>query len=149
MITILKIKAHNVPGVLDRIAGLFRHYGWNIDNLSAGEVARGVTQIKIVYKSRYIDENLLHNRISRMDYVQDWEICRDETHIMRETAILKIKEENCVSRLLKAGKILERRESVLFVEYTGTPWDMEEILSSVDYISCDRSGGVVIARTEE
>lgn len=149
MITIFKIKVHNVPGVLDRIAGLFRHYGWNIDNLSAGEVSQGITQIKIVYRSRYIDENLLHNKISRMDYVQDWEICRAETHLIRETLLLKIKEANCTTQLLKNGKILCRTDDVLFIEYTSTPWDVEDVLASADYISCDRSGGIVLAKAEE
>ncbi|MEA4852902.1 MAG: hypothetical protein VB082_01350 [Christensenella sp.] len=149
MITIFKIKVYNVPGVLDRIAGLFRHYGWNIDNLSAGEVERGVTQIKIIYRSRYVDENLLHDKIARMDYVQSWEICRQETHIMRETVVLRIKEELCDPALLGKGKVLYRDGDMLLVECTDTPWKIEELLASVEYVSCDRSGVIGIFKTEE
>ncbi len=149
MLTIFKIKVYNVPGVLDRIAGLFRHYGWNIDNLSAGEVEQGVTQIKIIYRKRYVDENLLHDKISRMDYVQSWEICRDETHIMRETIILKIKEANCTPTIQKEGKILYRNDNILFIEYTNDPRIIEDMLSTTEYISCDRSGVIGISKLEE
>ncbi len=149
MTTILKITVDNVAGVLDRIAGVFRHYGWNIDNISAAELKPGITDIKISYKSRFVDEAIIHKKISKMDYVKKYEICTEQTHILLEIAIIKIKEADITPELKEKGKLLFQNEDICFIEYTAFPGDVLNMLSSVNWIDCDRSGGIGLRTTEE
>lgn len=149
MITILKLLVNNNPGVLDRIAGLFRHNGWNIDSISAAGIKENLSQINIVYKSRFVDEQMLHNKLSRVDYVKSWEECTQQTHIISELVILKIREKDIPTLLIEDKKILYRDGDILFVEYAAEPWKIDELLENEAILSFVRSGGLGIAKKEE
>ena len=146
MITIMKLQVYNSPGVLDRVAGLFRHNGWNIESISAGVSKGSVTYINVSFKNRYVDKRLLSKQISRMDFVIDWEECTPDTHIMRELLLIKIKREDFDSMLLPEKRIIREEGELVLVESVGAPWEIDEFLQSANALECTRSGVTMMAR---
>ena len=106
MTTILRLKVYNTPGVLDRVAGLFRHNGWNIESISAGAALGNVTCIDVSFQNRYVDMKLLSKQISRLDFVIRWEECTPDTHLMRELLLLKIHRDAYDDLLVGEKKII-------------------------------------------
>ena len=146
MITILNMEVYNTPGVLDRVAGLFRHNGWNIESISAGVSNGSVAYINVSFKNRYVDMRLLAKQISRMDSVISWTECTPETHFAREMLLLKVKKSDADNIALAGQKTIHEEGGYVFVECTGAPWEIDEILKSIDAAECKRSGAIMISK---
>jgi len=140
------LQVYNTPGVLDRVAGLFRHNGWNIESLST-EISKGsVTYINVSFKNRYVDMKLLAKQISRMDSVIDWSECTSDTHLMRELLLLKIYKSDLDSLLLPVKKIIREETEFLFLECVGAPWEIDDLLQNLDVVEYTRSGVTMISK---
>ncbi len=146
MITILTLQVYNTPGVLDRVAGLFRHNGWNIESISAGVIEDGTTSINISFKNQYVDMKHLAKQISKMDFVKSWEECTADTHFIRELLLIKIRKEEFDSLRLPQKNILHEDGGELWVECAAAPGEIDEALRQVAALDCARSGGTIISR---
>ncbi len=146
MITILTLQVYNTPGVLDRVAGLFRHNGWNIESISAGVIKEGATSINITFKNQYVDMKQLSKQISKMEFVRGWEECTADTHFMRELLLIKIRKEDFDALPLPQKHVIHDGGGVLWVECADSPGEIDEALRSVSVLDCARSGGTIISR---
>lgn len=146
MVTILTLQVYNTPGVLDRVAGLFRHNGWNIESISAGVVKDNTTSIHVSFRNKYVDMQFLAKQISKMDFVKSWEECTADTHFIRELLLLKIPKEDFDALPLPQKSILHEKDGVVLVECVAAPQEIDDVLKSIDAINCARSGGTMISR---
>ncbi len=146
MITILSLRVYNTPGVLDRVAGLFRHNGWNIESISAGVIDDGTTGINISFKNQYVDMKHLSKQISKMDFVKSWEECTAKTHFMRELLLIKIHKEELDALTLPQKNVIHEDDGLLWVECAASPSEIDEALRSVSALECARSGGTIISK---
>ena len=146
MITIMTLQVYNTPGVLDRVAGLFRHNGWNIESISAGVVRESVTSIHVSFKNQYVDMRQLAKQLSRMDFVKSWEECTADTHFIRELLLIKLYKTDFENLPLPQKSIIFEDGDVLLAECVAAPWEIDEALRSVDALECARSGGTIISK---
>ncbi len=146
MINILKLQVYNTPGVLDRVAGLFRHNGWNIESISAGVIEDGTTSINISFKNQYADMKQLAKQIAKMDFVKSWEQCTPETHLMRELLLIKLRKEDYEALQLPQKHILHEEANVIWAECAAEPAEIDEALRQVAALECARSGGTIISK---
>ena len=146
MTTIMRLQVHNNPGVLDRVAGLFRHNGWNIESISAGVSKGSITYINVSFKNRYVDMRLLSKQISRMDFVIDWEECTPDTHLMRELLLIKIYRKDFEGVSLPEKKIIREEGEFVLVECASAPWEIDEFIQSANVLECTRSGVTMIIK---
>ena len=146
MITILTLLVYNTPGVLDRVAGLFRHNGWNIESISAGVIKEGATSINISFKNQYADMKQLSKQIAKMDFVKSWEECTAQTHFIRELLLVKIRKEDFDNLQLPQKSIIYEDGGVLWVECAAAPNEIDEALRHFVPLDCARSGGTIISK---
>ena len=146
MTTIMRLKVYNAPGVLDRVAGMFRHNGWDIESISAGVSKCSHTYINVSFKNRYVDMRLLAKQISKMDFVIDWEECTPETHMMRELILIKISKKDLDRNDVPDLTIICEENEVIAAYCVSTPWEIDEMMQSPYFIECTRSGVTMISK---
>lgn len=140
----VKMLVENSPGVLDRVTGIIRRHGWNIESLTVAEIAPGTTQMNFSINGKAVDIDILSRNLSDLDFVKSWEECTERTHLFRETVIIKMKKSD-LEKAEGAGMLCEN-DGIVVVEYLGTPKEIDHILlrlSSV-MLACDRSGAMSI-----
>lgn len=144
---VLKILAYDRPGALDRIAGLIRRKGWNIDSLTAGDVGGGLTQICISMHGPAVDAESLGEHFSELDIIQSWQECRRDTYTIREMVLFCVEKSGGCIADIDGARVVVRRNGMLYAEYTGTPDEVDELLHAMRgrMISCVRSGPLVIS----
>lgn len=148
---VLRILAYDRPGALDRISGLIRRKGWNIDSLTAGDMGGGLTQICISMHGPTVDAKALGEHLSELDSVHSWEECGRDTHIMQEMVMFCVeKNEECMSNI-NGAHVIARRGGTIYAVYTGTPDEVDELLGSMRgrMLSSVRSGPLLIGDGEE
>ncbi len=146
MITILTLQVYNTPGVLDRVAGMFRHNGWNIESISAGVIKDSTTSIHVSFKNQYVDMRHLSKQLSKMEFVKSWEECTPDTHFIRELLLIKIYRDDFESLSLPQKHIVAEDGEVLLVECVAEPWEIDDLLHAINPLECARSGGTIILK---
>lgn len=148
MSIILKLTVQDRHGVLDRITGLIRRNGWNISEINAGETGGGLSTINIRMKDRGADLQVLGNHLSKLDCIKAWETCSTAEHFIRELLILKIAEADYNTAPIAGSHIVERDGSMLYIEYTGLPWEIDALLDQLadSVVACSRAGVLSIRK---
>lgn len=147
------------PGVLNRVASLFRRRNFNIDSLTVGHTnIPGVSRMTIVVgtgktNAYHVEMNLnkLVNVISVRDVTQDRTVTRD-------LALIKVKadagaraEISQIAEIFRA-KIVDVSQTSLIVEVTGTEDKIDsmlDLLRPFGIIEMVRTGRVAMVRGEE
>lgn len=147
MEVILKIWAQDRPGVLDRIAGLIRRQGWNVGSMTAGDVEEGLSQIHLLLSGKNVDTAKLGEHLDELEGVRQWEECLPETHVIREMVMFSVRKDHPALPEVKALRIVEKRDGLLFVEFTGKPEEVDALLGLVrgQTVSCVRTGPLVLS----
>ncbi len=148
MTVILKFLVYNVPGVLDRIAGLIRRNGLNIDSISAAPVDDGLTRIDILMSEEILDSQALKKQIAALDFVQRWEVCDSGVYMLRELLVFKIAKENYAQNPEKSERVILEEEGYLTVEKTGAPAEIDAFIreKNREFMEYMRSGAIAIER---
>jgi len=155
MDALITIFAYNRPGVLDRIAGIVRKRGWNIDGLTAGSLTGGLMQISLSITGQHIDVPELGDRLSELHDVESWEECSLRDHFIREILLLSYLKDSgqgeVISRIGGIKTIEEGKDGRVYAECTGSP---EEIAAKYDLlrenaVSCVRIGKMILAKKGE
>lgn len=151
MSIILKVTVQDRPGVLDRITGLIRRNSWNISEINAGEKGGGSSSINIRLKDEGADLQILGRAIGMLDCVLDWEECASDRHVIRELLILKAREADLPAEAVRGGRVIGRDGEVLYLEYTGFPWEIDALLEAHadSLIDCTRAGVLSLRKGEE
>ena len=89
----------NKPGVLNRIASLFRRRNFNIDSLTVGRTHRPhVSRMTIVVDSEQVNPNLIAANLRKLVNVIEVRLVSVQPHVSRDLALIKVRTDDPESR---------------------------------------------------
>jgi len=144
------------PGVLDRVASLFRRRGYNIESLAVGHTDKpGVSHITVVMNADDRVARLVEANLYKLVNVLDVQDVSNAPSVTRDLALIKVRaghdrraEVLQVAEVFRA-RVVDLSPEALIFEITGTE---EKINSLVDVLrpfgilELARSGRVAMVR---
>jgi acetolactate synthase-1/3 small subunit len=145
----------NKPGVLNRIASLFRRRNFNIESLSVGQTERpDISRMTIVTDDR-VDARQVEANLYKLVNVIDVQDVTNQTAITRDLALIKVKcpperraEVASLTDIFRANIVDVAKNSVI-VEIAGTEDKIEglvELLRPIGILEMVRTGQVAMMR---
>ncbi|PID86629.1 MAG: acetolactate synthase small subunit [Chloroflexi bacterium] len=97
-----KLKRHtmiawmeNKPGVLNRVASLFRRRNFNIESLAVGHSETpGISRMTFVARGNERELRQVQTQLDKLIHVVDIQDVSDEPVVMRELALIKVRADN-------------------------------------------------------
>jgi acetolactate synthase-1/3 small subunit len=131
------------PGVLQRIAGLFRKRNFNIDSITVGHSEKpGISRITLtVTGDLVILEQVMKQLNKIVEVLKVIELYKDNS-VLREIALIKIKIENEANRSeivsyinIFRGRIIDVSNNLITVEITG---DSSKVEAFINIVGADK-----------
>ena len=156
MIHTFVVYVEDTPGVLNRVASLFRRRGFNIESLTVGKTERtGVSRMTFVIDTdkqtaRRFEANVY--KLVNVLYVHD---ITEEPSVVRELAMVKVaantSSRSQVMHLVEVfrARIVDVSAESLVIETTGTEDKIDslvEVLKPFGVLEIVRTGRVAMAR---
>ncbi len=152
----LAVTVENKPGVLTRVATLFRRRGYNIDSLAVGETENpSISRMTIdVTGDDKIIEQVSKQLYKLVDVIKVVDIT-EERLVTRELILIKVKADPSVrSEIVQLVEIFRARivdigKNSLIIEATGDAGKMEAIEDSLKpfgILELVRTGKIAIVR---
>lgn len=147
------------PGVLNRVASLFRRRNFNIESLTVGHTSvAGVSRMTIVVDAGRTDAHLVELNLNKLvNVISVCDVTKDRA-VTRDLALIKVKadasaraEISQIAEIFRA-KIVDVSQTSLIVEVTGTEEKIDslvELFEPFGIIEMVRTGRVAIVRGEE
>lgn len=149
----------DVPGVLNRIASLFRRRNFNIDSLTVGSTEQpGVSRMTVVVDATDAGARIVEANLYKLVNVLRVDDLTHKSSLMRELALVKVKvtAETRVQVLqlvdVFRARVVDVDEVTLLLEVTGTPEKIgkfELVLRPYGIMEFVRTGAVAMARGHE
>ena len=149
----------NKPGVLNRVASLFRRRNFNIESLNVGRTENPlISRMTIVMDSEALDARKVEAHLYKLVNVIDVQELTNQPCVTRDLALIKVKarpEQRAEIANLASifrGKIVDVAPDSVIVEITGTEDKIEsllELLKPVGVLEMVRSGQVAMIRGDE
>ncbi len=147
----------NEPGVLNRIASLFRRRAFNIDSLTVGRTHRPhISRMTICAEAGPEYARKIATNLQKLVNVIDVRILDNEPHIERDLALIKVRSDNADSRNTITeicdrypARIVDIGPEVAIIEMVGTEDFVEEFISEVQptgIVEMIRTGVVSMGR---
>lgn len=146
----------DIPGVLNRVASLFRRRSFNIESLAVGHTeTTGVSRMTIVVDSDETSILRLISYLYKLVNVIQVEDLTNRACVTRDLALIKIKAdvENRAQVMqivdVFRARIVDIANNSFIIEITGDEAKIEgfiEVLRPVGIIEMVRTGSVVLAR---
>jgi acetolactate synthase-1/3 small subunit len=145
------------PGVLNRVASLFRRRNYNIESLAVGHSETpGVSRMTIVTdEEEHLRRNVIRANLYKMINVIDVHDVTDIPCVIRETALIKVQADATqrgqimdVTEMYRA-RIVDVGTETLIVEVTGESdkvGSLLEVLEPFGILEIMRTGKVAMAR---
>ena len=145
------------PGVLNRVASLFRRRNFNIESLAVGHSETpGVSRMTIVTdEEESLRRNVVRTNLLKMINVIDVQDVTDAPSVMRETALIKVRADAAtrgqvmdVAEMYRA-RIADVATETLIVEVTGEGDKIDSMLEVLDpfgIVEIMRSGKIAMTR---
>ena len=147
------------PGVLNRVASLFRRRNFNIDSLTVGRTnVPGVSRMTIVVGAGKPDSYLVEMNLNKLvNVIGVRDVTRDRA-VTRDLALIKVKadasaraEISQIAEIFRA-QIVDVSQTSLIVEVTGTDDKIDSLLDLLEpfgIIEMVRTGRVAMVRGDE
>lgn len=153
------VLVEDVPGVLDRVASLFRRRSYNIESLAVGHTDRpGVSHITIVMNADERTAKLVEANLYKLVNVIEVQDVSDLPSVVRDLALVKVRaDQEKRSEIMQIADIFRARvvdvspEALIF-EITGTEDKIEgliDVLRPYGIVEMARTGVVAMARAAE
>ncbi len=147
----------NRPGVLNRIASLFRRRNFNIDSLTVGRTHRQhVSRMTIVVDARLANVNIIAANLRKLVNVIEVRVVSDEPHVSRDLALIKVRTDDPESRNMVTeicerypGRIVDMGVKVAIVEVTAHEQQVEAMIEEfrpIGIVEMVRTGVVAMGR---
>ena len=145
------------PGVLNRVASMFRRRNFNIESLAVGHSELpGVSRMTIVTDEyENIRRNVIRANLLKLINVIDVQDVTDQPCVIRETALIKLQADAVirgqimdVAEMYRA-RIVDVATETLIVEVTGEPAKIEaliEVLKPFGVLEIMRTGKIAMTR---
>lgn len=149
-------KVENKPGVLNRVASLFRRRNFNIESLNVGRTENpDVSHMTIVMENHNQDTSRVESNLYKLVNVLDVQDVTNQPAVTRDLALIKVaakpdkrSEIANLANIFRAQIVDVAPDSVI-VEITGTEEKIEglvELLRPVGIIELVRTGRVAMLR---
>ena len=107
----------NKPGVLNRVASLFRRRNFNMDSLTVGRTHRPhVSRMTIVVDGEKVDGRRIAANLLKLINVIDVGVVSQEPYVSRDLALIKVRANDADSRntltLISHGNPSKRQTTV-------------------------------------
>jgi acetolactate synthase-1/3 small subunit len=147
------------PGVLNRVASLFRRRNFNIESLAVGRTERpGISRMTIVTEcANDLDAHKIEANLYKLVNVIDVQDVSRQPAVTRDLALIKVKakpeqraEINNLAAIFRA-RIVDVAPDSVIVEVTGTEDKIEgmvELLRPIGILEMVRTGQVAMTRGE-
>ena len=149
----------DVPGVLNRIASLFRRRNFNIDSLTVGRAEQpGVSRLTVVVEATEAGARLVEANLYKLVNVLRVDDLTRKPALTRELGLVKVTVTPATrSEVLQLVEVFRARvvdvdELTLVIEVTGTPEKIgkfELVLRPYGIVEMVRTGVVAMARGHE
>jgi acetolactate synthase I/III small subunit len=147
----------NKPGVLNRIASLFRRRNFNIDSLTVGRTHKPhLSRMTIVIDGQRTNARKLVNNLMKLINVVDVKLVSQEPNVSRDLALVKVRSDDADSRngltvLCERypARIVDIGPKYAIVEITAAEEVVEEFIGAVGQIGIVelvRTGVVAMGR---
>jgi acetolactate synthase-1/3 small subunit len=146
----------NKPGVLNRVASLFRRRNFNIESLNVGQTENpNISRMTIVVDNEAVEARKVEANLYKLVNVIDVQDVTHQPAVARDLALIKVKaspEERAeVSNLASIfrAKIVDVAADSVIVEITGTENKIEsllELLKPIGVMEMVRTGQVAMMR---
>lgn len=153
------VHAEDKPGVLDRVASLFRRRSYNIESLTVGRTDKpGVSRMTIVMEGDDTTARLMEANLYKLVNVLHVENVTYKSSVVRDLALIKVKADAEVrAQVLQVADVFRARvvdigPEALIVEITGTEDKIRgliEVLEPYGILELVRTGAVAMARSSE
>ena len=129
----------NEPGVLNRIASLFRRRAFNIDSLTVGRTHRPhISRMTIRVDAGPEYARKIATNLQKLVNVIDVRIIDNEPHVERDLALIKVRNDDADSRNTITeicdrypARIVDVGPKVAIIEMVGTEEILEEFIELV------------------
>ena len=129
----------NEPGVLNRIASLFRRRAFNIDSLTVGRTHRPhISRMTIRVDAGPEYARKIATNLQKLVNVIDVRIIDNEPHVERDLALIKVRNDDADSRNTITeicdrypARIVDVGPKVAIIEMVGTEDIIEEFIEKV------------------
>lgn len=149
-------KVENKPGVLNRVASLFRRRNFNIESLNVGRTENpDVSRMTIVMEKQDLDVRLVEANLYKLVNVLDVQDVTNQPTVTRDLALIKVSatpeqraEVANLANIFRA-KIVDVESDSVIVEITGTEDKIEslvELLAPIGIIEMVRTGQIAMLR---
>lgn len=150
------VLVENVPGVLDRVASLFRRRGYNIESLTVGHTDRPeVSHITIVMNADDRVASLVEANLYKLVNVLEVKDVSNVPSVARDLALIKVRADHANrSEVMQVAEVFRARvvdvspEALIF-EITGSEDKVEslvDVLRPYGILEMARTGIVAMAR---
>lgn len=147
----------NKPGVLNRVASLFRRRGFNVDSLTVGRTHKPhISRMTIVVDTQRTNVQQIAANLFKLVNVIDVRYLSHEPHVSRDLALVKVRTEhaeayNYVTEICERypARIVDMGSAVAIVEVTGSEVTVEEVIDKlrpVGIVEMVRTGIVAMGR---
>lgn len=146
----------DVPGVLNRVASLFRRRNFNIDSLTVGRTEQpGVSRLTVVVDTTAAGARIVEANLYKLVNVLRVDDLTHKPALTRELGLVKVKvAPETRAQVLQLVDVFRARvvdvdEESLVIEVTGTPEKIgkfEMVLRPYGIIELVRTGSVSMAR---
>jgi acetolactate synthase-1/3 small subunit len=146
----------DVPGVLNRIASLFRRRNFNIDSLTVGRTEQpGVSRLTVVVDASEAGARIVEANLYKLVNVLRVDDLTHKHALNRELGLLKVKvSADTRSQVLELtdvfrGRVVDVDEESVVIEVTGTPEKIgkfEMVMRPYGILELVRTGVVAMAR---
>jgi acetolactate synthase-1/3 small subunit len=146
----------NKPGVLNRVASLFRRRNFNIESLNVGRTENpSVSRMTIVVDSEALDARKVEANLYKLVNVIDVQDVTSQPAVARDLALIKVsaradqRTEIANLAAIFRAKIVDVAPDSVIVEITGTEDKIEsllELLKPIGILEMVRTGQVAMMR---
>ncbi|MCY3797308.1 MAG: acetolactate synthase small subunit [Chloroflexi bacterium] len=147
----------NEPGVLNRIASLFRRRAFNIDSLTVGRTHKPhISRMTIRVEAGPEYARKIATNLQKLVNVIDVRIIDNEPHVERDLALIKVRNDDADSRNTITeicdrypARIVDVGPKVAIIEIVGTEAIIEEFIEQVQptgIVEMIRTGVVSMGR---
>ncbi len=146
----------NKPGVLNRVASLFRRRNFNIDSLNVGRTEKpDVSRMTIVVDSQDTEARLVEANLYKLVNVIDVQDVTTQPAVFRELALIKVAaDQESRSEIISLagvfkGKVLDICSESLIIQITGSEERIDsliELLKPSGILEIVRTGHVAMTR---
>jgi len=147
------------PGVLNRVASMFRRRAFNIESLTVGHTERtGISRMTIVVDGRRTDARKVAQNLEKLVDVIDVQDITERPSILHDLALIKVRISDRVARseLLRLvdgfqGRLVDMCPHTAMIEIAGSERKIDtvvEALRSHGILEMVRTGRVAMIRGE-